>query len=190
MSSRNDALKILIIEDNPGDAYIMVGLLQELGLSMDITQVKDGRDALIHLMRTSPTDPPDLVILDLNLPKVSGYEVLGMMKASPALKDISVVVMTGSLNPEDEVRSRRLGANDYCIKPATSDEMNRTQSCLRNQLEIICHAKGARCDPKGSSMITGDLQSPFQLPDPNTISNGRKFGSTNHLDLPGHWKST
>ncbi len=164
MSNRIDALKVLIIEDNPGDAFIIIGLLQELDMPVDISMAKDGRDALNLLTATSSNGPPDLVILDLNLPRVNGYEVLGLIKSSPALKEVPVVVMTGSLNPEDEVRSRDLGAIDFCIKPATHDELNRTQSCLRGHLESLCHTKGARCGPKGLGAAGEGASAPYRSP--------------------------
>jgi CheY-like chemotaxis protein len=172
MSGRVDMLKVLIIEDNPGDAFIIEGLLQDLDMPLDITMAKDGKDALLQLLNKSPNDLPDLVILDLNLPKVNGYEILHMMKASPAMRGVPVVVMTGSLNPEDEIRSRSMGAIEYCIKPATSDELERTMSCLRGHLERVCFSKGMNSNPKGVSGVGDILPSQQLMPRPTVISNG------------------
>ena len=74
------------------------------------------------------------MILDLNLPRMDGFDVLRMMKADDGLRSIPVVVMTGSLKKEDENKARSLGAADYCIKPATVEEMETTLMCLRGHL--------------------------------------------------------
>ncbi len=77
---------------------------------------------------------PDLIILDLNLPRMDGFEVLDLMKKDDELRSIPVVVITGSLRSEDETRARSLGAIEYCIKPSTVEEMDRLISCFRDRL--------------------------------------------------------
>jgi CheY-like chemotaxis protein len=131
----DNKLDVLIVEDNPGDAYIIKEMLKDLKLNLSITVAEDGQQALEILRVKSGT--PNLVILDLNLPKINGFEVLSYMKASPTLALIPVVVMTGSLRSEDEQRSREMGAVDYCIKPATADEMERSEMRLRVHLESL-----------------------------------------------------
>lgn len=132
-------LEILIIEDNIGDALLVSELLQEIGLSIHITVAKDGRMALDMLTKDVRLDSskPDFVILDLNLPRVHGFEILASMKATPELRSIPVVVLTGSLNREDEVRARGMGAADYCNKPSTTDEMDMVIGRLKRQLDIL-----------------------------------------------------
>lgn len=129
-------LEVLIVEDNPGDAYIIREMLKDLKLNLSITVAEDGQQAL-NILKVKQNGSPNLVILDLNLPKINGFEVLSYMKASPTLALIPVVVMTGSLRREDEQRSREMGAADYCIKPATADEMERSEMCLRAHLEPL-----------------------------------------------------
>jgi CheY-like chemotaxis protein len=142
-------LDILIVEDNPGDAYILKELLSDLKLDLNITVAEDGQAALI-MLEAQRDGHPSLVILDLNLPKINGFEVLSFMKSSQSLSLIPVVVMTGSLRSEDEQRSRELGAVDYCIKPATVEEMDRSLRCLRAYLEPLCRDKGNERSPDPS----------------------------------------
>jgi CheY-like chemotaxis protein len=132
--------KVLIIEDNPGDVVIVEALLQELKVDLNISIAKDGHEAL-NILVNGRNGLPDLIILDLNLPKVHGFDVLKFIKADETLRAISVVVMTGSLRTEDEAISRELGASDYCLKPATILEMERTKMCLRGHLDGIVGRK-------------------------------------------------
>ena len=132
----DNKLEVLIVEDNPGDAYIIKEMLKDLKLNLGITVAEDGQQAL-EILKARRNGTPNLVILDLNLPKINGFEVLSYMKASPTLALIPVVVMTGSLRSEDEQRSRDMGAADYCIKPATADEMERSETCLKAHLESL-----------------------------------------------------
>jgi CheY-like chemotaxis protein len=146
-------LEVLIVEDNPGDAYMIKEMLGDLNLSLGITVAKDGQAAL-DILKGIKNGKPGLVILDLNLPKVNGFEVLTFMKSSQNLRSIPVVVMTGSLRGEDEQRSRELGAVDYCIKPSTVDEMERSEMCLRAHLEPLSKEK-ARNKDSGPSIQFG-----------------------------------
>ena len=132
-------LEILIIEDNIGDAVLISDMLDDMGLSIHTTVVKDGSAALDRLGKVvqSRVPLPDFVILDLNLPKVHGFDVLAYMKATPELSSVPVVVMTGSLNREDETKARGMGVTDYCSKPSTVEEMDDTIACLRRQLDNL-----------------------------------------------------
>lgn len=136
-------LEVLIVEDNPGDAYMIKEMLQDLKLKLNISVARDGQLAL-DILNDGNNALPGLVILDLNLPRVNGFDVLRFMKDSPKLKPIPVVIMTGSLRSEDEQRSRKLGAVDYCIKPATAEEIERSEMCLRAHLESLSRVKGAK----------------------------------------------
>jgi DNA-binding response OmpR family regulator len=127
--------EVLIVEDNPGDAFMIEEMLNELKLELKVSVVKDGQEAL-DILSDGQDNVPDLVILDLNLPRVDGFGVLKYMKARQKLSSIPVVVMTGSLRTEDEKMSRELGAADYCLKPATVDEMDTTINCLKRNLAI------------------------------------------------------
>ena len=113
-------LNILLIEDNPGDADLVAETLEQSRLRLDIAVAVDGAQALSRLLREPPyedTARPDLILLDLNLPKVGGREVLALIKTEPELKEIPVVVLTSSDAEHDIVKSYQLGANCYVTKP-------------------------------------------------------------------------
>jgi len=130
-------LEILIVEDNPADALLVSELLQEVGVPMNISIAEDGQKALDILdgLNGHPKRlPPDLIVLDLNLPKVHGFDVLMHVRAMPSHGPIPVLVMTGSLNPEDETRARSMGATDYCIKPVCSEDFRSLIDLFRRSL--------------------------------------------------------
>lgn len=114
--------RILLVEDSPRDAELILGALRENNLANDVVHVRDGAEALDYLYRrgqfASRVDgQPALMLLDLKLPKVDGLEVLRLIKAEAALKMIPVVMMTSSREEQDLVRSYELGANAYVVKP-------------------------------------------------------------------------
>ncbi len=143
-------MMVLIVEDNPGDAFLIEGMLKDLDLNLNVMVIEDGKQA-VSVMMEGRERTPDLIILDLNLPRMNGFDVLAFMKAESSLGSIPVIVMTGSLRKEDEVRARSLGAADYCIKPATFIEIERARGCLKAQLEIInCNKREKRGPSTGS----------------------------------------
>ncbi len=113
-------LNILLIEDNPGDADLVAETLEQSRLRLDIAVAVDGAQALARLLREPPFEAaprPDLILLDLNLPKLGGREVLARIKVEPELREIPVVVLTSSDAEHDIVKSYQLGANCYVTKP-------------------------------------------------------------------------
>ena len=116
----NRPLSVLLVEDNPGDADLVIETLEQGKLKLDIAVAVDGAQALNRLLRQPPFEavvPPVLILLDLNLPKVTGREVLARIKQEPGLREIPVVVLTSSDAEHDIVRSYQLGANCYVTKP-------------------------------------------------------------------------
>jgi two-component system, chemotaxis family, response regulator Rcp1 len=119
------ALSVLLVEDDPGDVLIAREALAAGRLSTDLHVVTDGVDALSYLRRTdefSEAIRPDLILLDLNLPRKSGHEVLAEVKQDPDLRRIPVVVLTTSQAPEDIAKSYDLHASAHVSKPADFDE--------------------------------------------------------------------
>jgi DNA-binding response OmpR family regulator len=140
----NKPLNILIVEDNPGDAGLVQLMLAETDIPVDSYVAANGRIALDNLLRSgkfSDAPKPDLVILDLNLPKVHGFDVLFTIKSSETLRTIPVVILTGSLNKEDERRARTMGVADYLIKPVDAAELDRVAICLRRNLDLVNETK-------------------------------------------------
>ncbi len=117
-------LRILIVEDSPSDVRLIREALKDAKVPVQITVARDGVDA-IELLRQSETGRsarPDMVLLDLNLPRKNGKEVLAEIKASPGLKQIPVLVMTSSTSEEDVAEVYELNANCYITKPSDLQE--------------------------------------------------------------------
>lgn len=113
-------IQILLVEDSPSDVAMTVAALREGRVTNDLHIVGDGEDAMAFLRREAPYTSmpwPDLVILDLNLPRMDGREVLREMKNDDHLKTIPVVVLTTSAAEGDVLRSYELHANSYVTKP-------------------------------------------------------------------------
>ncbi len=120
MSARADLVQILLVEDNLADIELTLEALEEAKLANRVAVVRDGAEALDYLHRRGAhTDAvrPDLVILDLNLPKRNGQEVLADLKQDVALRRIPVAVLTTSAAEADVLRTYDLGANCYLTKP-------------------------------------------------------------------------
>jgi CheY-like chemotaxis protein len=117
-------LNVLLVEDDPGDVMIAQEALKASRLTSKLTVVPDGVEAIQYLRRSSGYEDaarPDLILLDLNLPRKSGHEVLAEVKADPELRKIPIVVLTTSGAAEDVVRSYDLHANVFVTKPVDFD---------------------------------------------------------------------
>ncbi|MBN9621213.1 MAG: response regulator [Actinobacteria bacterium] len=117
-------LGVLLVEDDPGDVLIAREALKAGGLTSRLTVVPDGVEALKYLRRENgyaDAERPDLILLDLNLPRKTGHEVLAEVKADPALRRIPVVVLSTSGAEEDVARSYDLHANVFVTKPVDFD---------------------------------------------------------------------
>jgi len=113
-------IDILLVEDNPGDVRLTKELLKESKIHNSLTVMDNGEDALLFLRREGkyPNAPlPDLILLDLNLPRKNGSEVLASIKSDPALRRIPVVILTSSKAEEDIAKTYDLHANCYISKP-------------------------------------------------------------------------
>lgn len=114
---------ILLIEDNEDHIEHTLDALQEVGLVKNIQVVRDGEEAIQYLYRKGlHTDPgksprPDLILLDVKLPKLNGFEILKRIKGDPDLRTIPVILLTTTGKKEDIDKGARLGTNDYIVKP-------------------------------------------------------------------------
>ena len=118
-------LSVLLVEDDPGDVVIAQEALAAGRLNTDLHVVTDGVEAMSYLRKSAPYDDaerPDLILLDLNLPRKSGHEVLAEVKQDPALRRIPVVVLTTSQAQEDVAKSYDLHASVHVSKPVDFDQ--------------------------------------------------------------------
>ena len=118
-------VEILLVEDNPGDVRLTQEALKEWRMLVHLTVARDGVEALEMLNRQGVHENihrPDLILLDLNLPRKNGREVLFEIKADPELRRIPVIVMTTSKAEQDVHRAYNLNANCYITKPVELDD--------------------------------------------------------------------
>jgi two-component system, chemotaxis family, response regulator Rcp1 len=115
-----EAIEVLLVEDSPGDVRLTREAFKDAKVHINLSVASDGAEAIAFLKREgkyADVPRPDLILLDLNLPKKDGREVLAEIKESPTLLSIPVVVLTTSASEADILRSYRLHANCYITKP-------------------------------------------------------------------------
>jgi CheY-like chemotaxis protein len=131
-------IRILVVEDNPADAYLINDLLSETGSRFDIAIARDGEEALDRLLRRRAdvvTPRPDFVLLDLNLPKVSGHEVISEVRKSRDLRGLPIIVLTSSGASRDIATSYALGASCHVTKPG---DLVAFQSTMKAITDFWC----------------------------------------------------
>jgi CheY-like chemotaxis protein len=120
--------RIVLIEDNPSDVLLVRKALEEAlqkkGIAVDLTCFEDGQKALNGLSKQG-RKAPDLILLDLNLPKTEGVDVLRAVRSMPNLAGVPVVILTSSASPTDIHRTGLLGAARYIAKPSELDDFMR-----------------------------------------------------------------
>lgn len=128
-------ISILLVEDNPGDVYLTREALKDSKISNTLEVVKDGVECmefLRHQGKFSGAQTPDMILLDLNLPKKNGREVLAEVKRDNTLRYIPVIVLTSSQSENDIRTSYQLNANCYITKPVDYDEFIRIIRSIEN----------------------------------------------------------
>jgi len=126
-------MDILLVDDNPGDVRMVVEALKEALPAARLSVAIDGTEAMRFLRREGryyKAPRPDIIFLDLRMPKKSGFDVLEEVKQDPTLASIPIVVQTSSAAPMDVERAYSLHANCYITKPADLDELSRTMRVL------------------------------------------------------------
>ncbi len=128
-------IEILMVEDSPSDAQLTVEALHAAKIANRLSHVEDGVEALRFLRQQGPyadAPRPDLILLDLNLPRKDGREVLDELKRDPDLKVIPVVVLTTSRSEQDVLRSYQLHANCYITKPVDFTKFMEVVKAIEN----------------------------------------------------------
>ncbi|MDQ1689747.1 MAG: hypothetical protein QOK42_2722 [Frankiaceae bacterium] len=120
MNGLRQPRRVLLVEDSLADIELTLEALSGAEFKSDVTTVRDGAAAL-DFLRNTPDGYPDLVILDLNLPRMTGHEVLAAMRADKSLRLIPVAVLTTSSAAPDVARTYELGANCFLTKPTDFD---------------------------------------------------------------------
>lgn len=146
----SDSIHILLVEDNPGDARLTTEALRESSLHSEVIHVvRDGVEALCFLHHDgefAQAPRPDLILLDLNLPKRDGRSVLAEIKGDDDLRSIPVVVLTTSRSEEDIVGSYDLKANSYVTKPMELDDFVASMKAIHSFWLETATLPNHRCD--------------------------------------------
>jgi len=142
---REPRVNILLIEDAEADVFLVREALKNVGLDFELNVLDDGEKAIQfidELDRQPGASCPHLVLLDLNLPKRSGDQILAHMRHSERCKDVPVVVVTSSDSPRDKAEMSRLGATRYFRKPSRLDEFMRLGPLVRELVVNAAEATG------------------------------------------------
>ena len=118
---------VMVVEDEPDEVFLLKQAFQRVGLKNPLLVLRDGQEAIDYLSRpgaaSGPGVPPALMLLDLKMPRKTGFEVLEWLRRQPGLKRIVVVVMSSSNLMSDVNRAYELGCNSYLLKPGNVDQL-------------------------------------------------------------------
>ena len=126
---------ILLAEDNKADVFLVRRSLEEHAIGHELRVAHDGEEALRLIDEIRDGEEPVLLLIDLNLPRVSGQEILGQLKNKPRCGDVPVIVLTSSDSPADRAEAARLGARAYFRKPSKLDEFMQLGAMVRQVLD-------------------------------------------------------
>ncbi len=126
---------LLLIEDNPADVALLRRALGGAGLDYQLTVIDDGAKALALFRPGSAILEADLAIVDMNLPKHSGLEIIEQMRANPAFAEMPVVILSSSSAPRERAKMDRFQVKRYIVKPADLDEFMRIGSQIKELLQ-------------------------------------------------------
>jgi len=142
IKAQDDSIKILLVEDNPGDVRLVLAALENAELSARVTVAKDGVDALAFLRgegRYAKAPLPQLIVLDLNLPKKDGREVIREIQDDSRLRNIPVVILTTSEHEKEILSICGHGRNRYITKPFELDHFMAVGQSIKDFLAHECH---------------------------------------------------
>jgi chemotaxis family two-component system response regulator Rcp1 len=135
---------LLVVEDNPGDIALLRLALEDAQLDCELTLIDDGSDALAFIERRgkyADLPAPDLAILDLNVPKCDGLEILEAMRANRAFADVPVAVLSSSSSPRDRAQMEVFRIGRYITKPPDLDEYLKIGQIVK---ELLIHSTSSR----------------------------------------------
>ncbi len=127
--------RLLVVEDNPTDALLLRRALSEHGVDYEMVVVRDGEEAIEYLEKCKGAKP-ELIIVDLNLPKEDGIEVLKVYRGSPSFIETQMVILTSSDSPSERQRAEIIGVDAYLRKPIELDAFLALGGTLKKLLEL------------------------------------------------------
>ena len=126
----NKNTTVIICDDDEDDVFLIKSVMEEIDFSNRVTCLKNGLELLEHLNKHKNEPAIGLILLDLNMPKMDGREVLKEIKNNPAFRRIPVVILTTSSSPQDIDQCYALGANSFITKPSSYDELHDAVATL------------------------------------------------------------
>jgi len=143
--------QVFIVEDNDPDVFLVEEALRSQGVPAQIQRCQDGEEAIRVLSQIDQANLPDIIIIDLNLPKVTGLDILKHVRSLKQLDGIPVLILTSSQSKTDRAQSMQLGANAYIAKPPTLPEfLSSVGSGIRALLELDRSEPRSRCHRRAS----------------------------------------
>lgn len=133
-TQNTDTIQLLHVEDSPADARLAAFAIEQAGFAANLVSVRDGEQALSYLFREGEfvdAPRPDLVLLDLNMPRMDGKACLRKIKETEAIREIPVIILSTSDSEDDIADSYRLHANSYMVKPSEFGEFVEAMAALR-----------------------------------------------------------
>jgi sigma-B regulation protein RsbU (phosphoserine phosphatase) len=157
-SARPPAASILVVDDTPANLQVLAGMLKERGYK--VRPVPGGKLALLAAQR----DPPDLILLDINMPEMNGYEVCGHLNADDRLKGIPVIFISALTEPLDKVKAFATGGVDYITKPFQMEELHaRVETHLKlRRLQLELEETNARLE-RANRRMSRDLEAAAKI---------------------------
>lgn len=138
----NEKPTILLVDDSENDRFLMRAAFKMAKCDILLQEVHNGEEALAYLKGDGPYGDrnqyplPSVMLLDLNMPKMNGFDVLGWVRAQPVLKHLPISILTASIRSDDMVRSYDLGANSFLVKPSNLDALTAMMRCLCDWIKI------------------------------------------------------
>lgn len=133
-----------MVDDSETDLFLMRAAFKRAGCNLPLQEVRNGEEAIDYLMGEGRYGDrgkcplPTVMLLDLNMPKKNGFEVLTWVRAQPVLKRLAVIILTASMRVEDLERAFDLGATSFLVKPSNLDALSEMMRCLCEWVRI-CH---------------------------------------------------
>ena len=136
----NEKQTILLVDDSENDLFLMQRAFKKAEFNQPLQMAHNGEEAIAYLKGDGPYSDrnkfplPAVILLDLNMPMKNGFDVLAWLRTQPALKRLSVVILTASMRQEDVERAFDLGANSFLVKPSAVEDLTNMMRCLRDWL--------------------------------------------------------
>lgn len=138
-----DKVLILLVEDNDGHALLTKDLFERVGIKNEIVHLKNGQEAWDYISGKAPPAADCLMLLDISLPRLDGFGLLRLIKADPALREMTVIMLTSSDDPKEIALGAELGCAAYLNKPLQLEKFTQALSKPGLEVEILCKAAPA-----------------------------------------------